>query len=46
MLSGVLGTGLSVALRMELREPGLQLFADPNQLAKYVIDLATTENSN
>ena len=30
MLSGVLGTGLSVALRMELQEPGLQFFADPN----------------
>ena len=29
MLSGVLGTGLSVALRMELQEPGMQLFADP-----------------
>jgi cytochrome c oxidase subunit 1 len=30
MLSGILGTGLSVALRMELQEPGLQIFADPN----------------
>ncbi len=29
MLSGVLGTGLSVALRMELQEPGMQIFADP-----------------
>jgi len=29
MLSGILGTGLSVALRMELQEPGLQLFSDP-----------------
>jgi len=30
MLSGILGTGLSVALRMELQEPGLQFFADPS----------------
>ncbi|MGD9812435.1 MAG: cbb3-type cytochrome c oxidase subunit I, partial [Sphingobium sp.] len=30
MLAGILGTGLSVALRMELQEPGLQFFADPN----------------
>jgi cytochrome c oxidase subunit 1 len=29
MACGVLGTGLSVALRMELQEPGLQIFADP-----------------
>ncbi|MCP8894419.1 cytochrome c oxidase subunit I [Shinella daejeonensis] len=29
MLSGILGTGLSVALRMELQEPGLQFFSDP-----------------
>ena len=29
MLSGILGTGLSVALRMELQEPGLQIFSDP-----------------
>jgi cytochrome c oxidase subunit 1 len=30
MLAGILGTGLSVAMRMELQEPGLQYFADPN----------------
>src|SRR5690606_22690043 len=30
MLSGIFGTRLSVALRMELQEPGLQIFADPN----------------
>ncbi|RFC63924.1 MULTISPECIES: cytochrome c oxidase subunit I [Mesorhizobium] len=30
MASAILGTGLSVALRMELQEPGLQFFADPN----------------
>ncbi|MDW6023427.1 cytochrome c oxidase subunit I [Mesorhizobium sp. BAC0120] len=30
MLAGILGTGLSVALRMELQEPGLQIFTDPN----------------
>ena len=29
MLSGILGTGLSVALRMELQEPGMQIFSDP-----------------
>ena len=29
MLSGILGTGLSVALRLELQEPGLQFFSDP-----------------
>ncbi|WP_313196426.1 cytochrome c oxidase subunit I [Shinella zoogloeoides] len=29
MLLGILGTGLSVALRMELQEPGLQFFSDP-----------------
>ena len=29
MLAGVLGTGLSVAMRMELQEPGMQYFADP-----------------
>jgi cytochrome c oxidase subunit 1 len=30
MLSGILGTGLSVALRAELQQPGLQLFTDPS----------------
>ena len=30
ILAGVLGTGLSVAIRMELQAPGLQIFADPN----------------
>ncbi|MET3792252.1 cytochrome c oxidase subunit I [Aquamicrobium terrae] len=30
MLCGILGTGLSVALRMELQEPGLQIFLDPS----------------
>jgi cytochrome c oxidase subunit 1 len=30
MLAGVLGTGLSVAMRMELQEPGLQFFSDPS----------------
>ncbi|RUM99136.1 cytochrome c oxidase subunit I [Pseudaminobacter arsenicus] len=29
ILSGVLGTFLSVAIRMELQEPGLQIFNDP-----------------
>jgi cytochrome c oxidase subunit 1 len=29
-LAGVLGTGLSVAMRMELQEPGLQFFANPD----------------
>jgi cytochrome c oxidase subunit 1 len=29
MLAGILGTGLSVAMRMELQEPGMQYFADP-----------------
>jgi len=29
MLAGILGTGLSVALRAELHEPGLQVFLDP-----------------
>ncbi len=28
--AGVFGTALSVAIRMELQEPGLQIFADPN----------------
>jgi len=27
--AGILGTGLSVAMRMELQEPGLQFFTDP-----------------
>ncbi len=30
MLAGVLGTGLSVLIRMELQEPGLQIFSDPS----------------
>ncbi|UXN66100.1 cytochrome c oxidase subunit I (plasmid) [Phyllobacterium sp. A18/5-2] len=30
LLAGIVGTGLSVAMRMELQEPGLQFFADPN----------------
>ncbi|MGI6855977.1 cytochrome c oxidase subunit I [Mesorhizobium sp. 1B3] len=30
MLSAILGTGLSVLLRAELQEPGLQIFADPS----------------
>ncbi|MFC5386238.1 cytochrome c oxidase subunit I [Aquamicrobium segne] len=30
MVCSILGTGLSVALRMELQEPGLQIFGDPN----------------
>ncbi|GAA4529568.1 hypothetical protein GCM10023174_19580 [Chelativorans composti] len=30
MAAGVLGTALSVAVRIELQEPGLQLFANPN----------------
>ena len=30
IMAGVLGTALSVAIRMELQEPGLQIFADPN----------------
>src|SRR5690606_27489152 len=29
MLAGILGTGLSVALRAELQAPGLQVFLDP-----------------
>ncbi|PSM17481.1 cytochrome c oxidase subunit I [Nitratireductor sp. StC3] len=29
MLAGVLGTALSVGIRMELQQPGLQFFADP-----------------
>ncbi|MGB3388336.1 MAG: cytochrome c oxidase subunit I [Pseudaminobacter sp.] len=29
ILAGVLGTFLSVAIRMELQEPGMQIFADP-----------------
>ncbi|CAM5400629.1 cytochrome c oxidase subunit 1 [Aquamicrobium terrae] len=29
MLAGIFGTGLSVAIRMELQEPGLQFFTDP-----------------
>jgi len=28
-IAGVLGTALSVAIRMELQKPGLQFFADP-----------------
>lgn len=28
--AGVFGTALSLAIRMELQEPGLQIFADPN----------------
>ncbi|MDQ2633954.1 MAG: cytochrome c oxidase subunit I [Pseudomonadota bacterium] len=30
ILCGILGTGLSVALRMELQEPGLQFFVNPD----------------
>src|SRR5690606_27226349 len=30
MAAGILGTALSVALRAELQEPGMQIFADPN----------------
>ena len=30
ILCGILGTGLSVALRMELQEPGLQIFGNPD----------------
>ncbi|THF55097.1 cytochrome c oxidase subunit I [Ollibium composti] len=30
MMAGILGTGLSVALRAELQEPGLQIFMDPS----------------
>jgi len=30
MMCGILGTGLSVAMRMELQDPGMQFFADPN----------------
>jgi cytochrome c oxidase subunit 1 len=30
LLAGVLGTALSVLMRMELQEPGLQIFADPS----------------
>ena len=30
MIAGILGTGLSVAMRMELQEPGLQFFANPS----------------
>jgi len=29
MMAGILGTGLSVLMRMELQEPGLQIFGDP-----------------
>ncbi len=29
MIAGILGTGLSVLLRMELQDPGMQIFADP-----------------
>jgi cytochrome c oxidase subunit 1 len=29
IVAGILGTGLSVLLRMELQEPGMQIFADP-----------------
>ncbi|MHA6641430.1 cytochrome c oxidase subunit I [Mesorhizobium sp. A623] len=29
MMAGILGTALSVLIRMELQEPGLQLFGDP-----------------
>ena len=28
--AGILGTALSVAIRMELQEPGLQIFGDPD----------------
>ena len=27
--AGIIGGGLSVAMRMELQEPGLQIFGDP-----------------
>jgi cytochrome c oxidase subunit 1 len=30
MIAGVLGTALSVLIRMELQEPGVQIFGDPN----------------
>ena len=30
MMAGILGTGLSVLMRMELQEPGLQIFGDPS----------------
>ncbi len=29
IIAGILGTGLSVLLRMELQEPGMQIFSDP-----------------
>ena len=30
VVAGIIGGGLSVAMRMELQEPGLQIFGDPN----------------
>ena len=36
IIAGVLGTALSVAIRMELQEPGLQIFANPNAYNVFV----------
>ena len=36
MLAGVLGTALSVGIRLELQEPGLQFFADPSVFNVFV----------
>ncbi|WP_181699313.1 cytochrome c oxidase subunit I [Chthonobacter albigriseus] len=30
VIAGIVGGGLSVAMRMELQEPGMQIFGDPN----------------
>ena len=34
VIAGILGTGLSVAIRMELQEPGQQIFADPTRVLR------------
>jgi cytochrome c oxidase subunit I len=36
MIAGVIGSGLSVAMRLELQEPGLQYFANPGMYNVFV----------
>ena len=36
MMAGVIGSGLSVAMRLELQEPGLQYFANPHTFNVFV----------
>src|SRR5690606_19136105 len=36
MVAGLLGTGLSLGIRMELQEPGLQLFGNPDVYNMFV----------